>query len=809
LGDKRLNCESSTFGNANWNHEASRHENPDEIPTQSPRVSSNNPEGIVSSSPGLPSLRGYPGILGSEFHNPEGVASMTSANQILSRQGTVASANPKFTQKKTARTTSERSSITTGQSAPIGSTVVDGGVNFSIFSRNATGVDLLFFDREDDARPARVIHLDPAINRAYHYWHTFVEAVEPGQLYAYRVQGPFAPANGMRYDPAKILIDPYGRGVVVPKNYDRQAAHRPGDNCASAMKSVVVDTSAYDWEGDTPLNHPSARTIIYEMHVRGFTRHPSSGLGENLRGTYAGLIQKIPYLKQLGVTAVELLPVFQFDPQDAPRDKTNYWGYAPVSFFAPHHAYSSRQDSLGPVYEFRDMVKALHRAGLEVILDVVFNHTAEGDQSGPTLSFKGLDNTIYYVLDNDNSRYANFSGTGNTLNANHPIVRRLIVDSLRYWVQEMHVDGFRFDLASILARGQSGQVLPSPPVLWDIESDPLLSGTKLIAEAWDAAGLYQVGSFVGDSWKEWNGRFRDDVRSFFRGEEGVVPRLADRLVGSPQIYGHKEQGAEASVNFVTCHDGFTLNDLVSYDHKHNEQNGENNRDGMNDNRSWNCGVEGPGNDSAIEKLRNRQAKNFFVVNLFSLGMPMLLMGDEVRRSQRGNNNAYCQDNEISWFDWTLVEKHADLHRFVQMLLARRSLRTTDAERQRVSLNQLIHGATKAWHGTKLDQPDWSPQSHSLALCAFVRVDNLAFHLILNAYWEPLEFELPAQTDGDNNPWRRWVDTSLESPQDIVDWQSAPTVTGRTYRAGPRSVVVLIATGAHPSSGAASHDSKEG
>jgi glycogen operon protein len=354
------------------------------------------------------------------------------------------------------------------------------------------------------------------------------------------------------------------------------------------------------------------------------------------------------------------------------------------------------------------------------------------------------------------------------------------------------VDGFRFDLASILARAPSGEVLPNPPVLWDIESDPALAGTKLIAEAWDAAGLYQVGSFVGDSWKEWNGRFRDDVRSFFRGDDGSVTRLADRLLGSPEIYGHKEREAEASVNFVTCHDGFTLNDLVSYNQKHNEANGENNRDGSDDNRSWNCGVEGPSDGLAVEKLRNRQAKNFHAVTVLSLGMPMLLMGDEVRRTQAGNNNAYCQDNETSWFDWTLVEKHPDLHRFVKMLLARRALRTTDWEQRGVSLNHLLRGAKKAWHGTKLNQPDWTNQSHSLALSAGVWSEKLCFHLIVNAYWEPLEFELPGESEAHGHPWRRWLDTSLESPQDIVDWPSAPKITGRIYRAGPRSVVVLIA-----------------
>jgi len=651
--------------------------------------------------------------------------------------------------------------VTPGRSSPLGTTIVNGGVNFSVFSRNAAAIELLLFEQEDDPQPSRAISLDPATSRSYHYWHVFVPEIQRGQLYGYRARGQFDPASGARFDASKVLLDPYGRGVVVPRNYSREAARHPGDNCATAMKSVVVDPSAYDWEGDTPLKRPSSRTIIYEMHVRGFTRHPSSGLKEDLRGTYAGLIEKIPYLKQLGITAVELLPVFQFDPQDCPPGKVNYWGYAPVSFFAPHQAYSSRRDRLGPVDEFRDMVKALHRKGLEVILDVVFNHTAEGDHTGPTISLRGLDNSIYYILEPDPARYANFSGTGNTLNANHPIVRRLIVDSLRYWVETMHVDGFRFDLASILARDPSGQVMPNPPILWDIESDPVLAGTKLIAEAWDAAGLYQVGSFIGDSWKEWNGRFRDDVRSFFLGANGSVERLADRFIGSPEIYGHKEREAEQSVNFVTCHDGFTLNDLVSYDQKHNEPNGENNCDGANDNRSWNCGVEGPSDDPAIEKLRDRQIKNLLAVNLLSLGVPMLLMGD-------------------------------GLHRFVELLVARRALRKMDTERQRRSLNQLLRGARKAWHGVQLHQPDWSQQSHSLAFSAKVPEDNLSFHLIFNAYWEPLEFELPAEMHAAGHPWRRWIDTSLESPDDIQDWPAAPVVTGRTYRAGPRSVVVLIA-----------------
>ena len=681
---------------------------------------------------------------------------------------------------------------TTGHSSPLGATVLDGGVNFSVYSRDATGVELLFFNQPDDRRAARVIVLDPASNRTYHYWHVFVPGVQPGQVYGYRAHGPFDSVNGMRFDHNKVLLDPYGRGVVVPKDYSRDAASQEGDNAATAMKSVVVNPSSYDWEGDVPLRRPSARTIVYEMHVRGFTRHPSSGVVENIRGTYAGLIEKIPYLQELGITAVELLPIFQFDAQDAPKGKVNYWGYAPVSFFAPHQAYSSRQDPLGPMDEFRDMVKALHRSGIEVILDVVFNHTAEGDQRGPTQSFRGLDNNTYYILEQDRSRYANFTGTGNTLNANHPIVRRMIVDSLRYWVEEMHVDGFRFDLASILARDQSGCVLASPPVLWDIETDPSMAGVKFIAEAWDAAGLYQVGSFIGDSWKEWNGRFRDDARSFFRSEDGSLSRFADRMVGSPEIYGHKQREPEQSVNFVTCHDGFTLNDLVSYNWKHNEANGEDNRDGADDNRSWNCGVEGPTNDPAVEKLRNRQVKNFLTATILSIGMPMILMGDEVRRSQRGNNNAYCHDNELNWFDWTLVAKHADIHRFVTLLNARRILRDVEHERQRMSLVQLIQQANKSWHGVKLGQPDWSPHSHSIAVIAELRNEPVVFYLILNAYWEPLEFELPPVDNGSQKHWRRWIDTALESPHDIVPWQTAPSIPSYTYRAESRSVVLLFA-----------------
>jgi isoamylase len=675
-----------------------------------------------------------------------------------------------------------------GRPFPLGAAPTADGVNFSIFSATADLVELLLFDHEDDSQPSRVVRLDPVENRTYHYWHTFVPGLAAGQIYAWRMHGPSEPSAGLRFDPEKVLLDPYGRGVIVPADYSRDAACGTGPNTALAMKNVVVDLSSFDWEGDAPLRRPSTQTIIYEMHVRGFTRDSSSEVPDHLRGTYAGVIEKIPYLKDLGITAVELLPVFQFDAQDCPEGMANYWGYAPVSFFAPHQAYSSDRSSSGPVNEFRNMVKALHRAGIEVILDVVFNHTAEGSEQGPTLSFKGIDNPTYYILEADRSRYANYSGTGNTLNANHSVVRRMIVDSLCYWVNEMHVDGFRFDLASILARDSLGVPMPNPPVLWDIESDPRVAGTKLIAEAWDAAGLYQVGSFIGDSWKEWNGRFRDDVRDFFRGQ-GTVRNLADRLLGSPEIYGREEREAEQSVNFVTCHDGFTLNDLVSYQGKHNEANRENNRDGADDNRSWNWGCEGPTEDPAIEELRNRQVKNFLVTTLLALGTPMILMGDELRQTQLGNNNAYCQDNEISWLNWRLLQKHADVHRFAKLLIQRRLLRDIGPELRRESLNELLRRANKSWHGVKLNEPDWSDHSHSIALTVELPSDHFFAHFILNAYWDSLTFELPALPAPAR--WHRWVDTSLASPDDIVKWNDAPEYSSLLYQAGPRSGVVLL------------------
>ncbi|MDV3349215.1 glycogen debranching protein GlgX [Leptothoe sp. ISB3NOV94-8A] len=681
-----------------------------------------------------------------------------------------------------------------GQSYPLGATVQPDGVNFSLFSKSARSVELLLFDHANDPQPAHIICLDPQHNRTFFYWHIFVANIGAGQIYAYRVHGPFEPQRGLRFDGRKVLLDPYALALVGEERYNRSAAIGPGDNCAHALKGVVADLTTYDWENDVHPCTPYSATVIYELHVGGFTRNPNSGVAPEKRGTYAGLMEKIPYLKSLGITAVELLPIHYFDAEDAKPGLTNYWGYSTLGFFAPHRSYSSRRDPLGPLDEFRDMVKALHREGIEVILDVVFNHTAEGNHTGPTLSFRGLENSVYYMLEESPEYYRNYSGCGNTFKGNHPISGRLILDCLRYWVAEMHVDGFRFDLASILTRDHIGQPpagdISSTNILWVIESDPALAGTKLIAEAWDAAGLYHVGEFVGlaDWFAEWNGPFRDDIRRFVKSDNATVKLLADRILASPDIYSRQGIDINRSVNFVTCHDGFTLNDLVSYNHKHNEANGENNQDGANDNHSWNCGEEGPTQNPHIEALRIRQIKNLFTLLLLSQGTPMVLMGDEVRRSQLGNNNAYCQDNGLSWFDWDAVEKEAALLRFVTGLID--FIQTTEIFKQE-QLLEVTYGSQSphiVWHGVRLGQPDWGDNSHSLAFTLRHPQHDEHLYVAFNAYWQPLSFELPPLDN--NDYWHRIIDTALPSPEDFCPLDAAPMVKDKTYRVEARSTIVL-------------------
>ena len=679
--------------------------------------------------------------------------------------------------------------VSRGSPLPLGATLVRDGINFAIFSRHATTVTLVLF-HAGQQRPFFEIGFDVRFNRTGDIWHAFVLGLDPGVRYGYRMdRKPDTNKKIHRFDPDLLLLDPCARAI------SDHAYWATGEGGFEHRRNIVI-SGEFDWGLDQPLNYPLSETVIYEMHVRGFTRHPSSGV--SLPGTFAGLIEKIPYLLELGVTAVELLPVHEFEEMDSNRVNpftgaplVNYWGYQPINFFAPNAAYSSGKGDGDQVREFKYMVKSLHAAGLEVILDVVFNHTAEGDERGPCFSFRGIDNAVYYLLDPATGKYLNYSGCGNTLNCNHPVVRDLIVECLRYWVMEMHVDGFRFDLASILGRGTDGSVLVNPPLLESLAHDPVLANTKLIAEAWDAAGLYQVGTFPAWSrWAEWNGKFRDDVRRFVRGEPGMVTALATRLVGSPDLYRTSSREPYHSINFVTCHDGFTLSDLVSYDSKHNLMNGENNTDGNNDNLSWNCGIEGPSASPQIEQLRLRQQKNFATILLLADGVPMILAGDELGHSQRGNNNAYCQDNEISWIDWTLRERNQGLFRFFRLLL--------EFRRRHPLLRSTSYGSLSgegdrriAWHGTKLGKPDWSDESRWIAmqlsgLSEQGSEDNVLF--IANAHWEAHDFELP----NSGLRWLRFIDTSLESPHDITELGSeARLPPEKTYTAGPRSTVVLI------------------
>jgi isoamylase len=696
-----------------------------------------------------------------------------------------------------------RYTVRSGRPHPLGATPDAEGTNFVLFSRHATSVELLIFERHDSPKPVKTITLDASVNRTFYFWHVYVNGVTPGMGYAYRVDGPQdLHGAGHRFNPNKVLIDPYGRGTTSTL-WDRVAACGPDDNVAQSLSSVVIDMTEYDWEGDQPLRKSMQDTVIYEMHVRGFTKSPTSGAKDP--GTYLGVIDKIPHLQMLGVTAVELLPVFEFDEDEISGTNPltgqrliNYWGYSPISFFNPHEGYCVAPDEGSHVREFRDMVKAFHKAGIEVILDVVFNHTGEGNHEGPTISFRGLDNSMYYHLEPyDKQFYTNLSGCGNTLNCNVPLVEKFIAECLLFWVREMHVDGFRFDLASILSRGPDGNPMDDPPVLWHIELDNELSDTKIIAEAWDAGGLYQVGYFPGFRWAEWNGRFRDDIRSYVKGDKGIISKVAARIAGSADMYEADGELPINSINFITAHDGFTLNDLVSYNGKHNEANGENNNDGTNDNISWNHGVEGETDDPEIAALRARQVRNFHTILMLSQGVPMMVMGDEARQTQFGNNNAYCQDNEITWFDWARADEHTDLTRFTSELIAFRMEHPT-LRRSRFFTGDVNERglADISWHGCRIFSPGWDdPESRVLAftLGGFPvsgdrRSADTDIHVMMNMDWADLDFDIP-KVDG--RRWYRAIDTAAPAPDDIHAKGHESLWAGDTYTVKNRSIVVLI------------------
>ena len=666
----------------------------------------------------------------------------------------------------------EAITVQAGTPLPLGARDCCDGVNFSVFSRHAEGLELLLFD--GTGPPALVVPLDPRVHRTGDIWHVLVTGIGWGQTYAWRAQGPWAPEDGHRFDGNALLVDPNATAQTR-----RTASELPGIATQSPWRSMLVDWR-FDWQGVPRPARTWSETVIYELHVRGLTMHPSSGLHH--AGGFLGVIEKIPYLKELGVTAVELMPVQEFDSETTGRP--NYWGYDPVSFRAPKESYGSGAFPGCQVTEFKTMVRELHRAGLEVILDVVFNHTAEAGEDGPTLGFRGLDNAVYYLLDR-NGGYLDFTGCGNTMNCGHPVVRDHIVDCLRHWAGEMRVDGFRFDLASVLGRDTEGRLLEDPPLLERIAEDPILRDVKLIAEAWDAGGAFQVGRFPGRRWAEWNSHFRDDVRRYWRGDAGMRGAFASRLCGSADIYLKGGETPVNSINFVTSHDGFTLNDLVSYDRKHNEANGEANRDGPAEEFSANWGVEGPTDDPRIETLRGQLVRNMLATLLLSRGVPMILGGDEFRRTQQGNSNAYCQDNELSWFDWGLVARNADLFRFVRGLIAIR-------QRHPALRSDRFYGdADLTWFDCDGRPPDWNGPALTLGVVVHVaqEPDAPELCLIFNPDGDPAVFKIPELAAGDS--WQVLVDTGRRSPEDLSPPRTSSATDGR-YQLAPRGMALLCA-----------------
>ncbi|MCP4129783.1 MAG: glycogen debranching protein GlgX [bacterium] len=697
---------------------------------------------------------------------------------------------------------------------PLGANPHKDGIQFSIFSRHATAVSLLLFHTGEPNSSYDEIELDPEMNKTGDIWHVWVKEVGEGQLYGYTIDGPYEPGEGHRYNRNKLLIDPYSKAVTgnfkfehtSARGYDPESpeidlSFSETESIGSVPRSIVV-SNGEDIK-DRAIKLPYHDIIIYELHVKGFTRHETSGAEH--KGTYKGLVEKIPYLQELGVTAVELLPVQEFDeyenininPKTGKRLK-NYWGYSTLSFFAPKGSYSSGSTMGEQVREFKEMVKAFHDAGIEVILDVVYNHTVEGDQTGPTISFRGIDNSIYYILEEDKRYYKNYSGCGNTFNCNHPLVRDFILDSLRYWVVEMNIDGFRFDLASILGRDQDGNMLPNPPLIEWIEEDPILRDTKIIAEAWDAAGAYQVGDFPG-RWAEWNGRYRDDVRQFWNGEQGTVGLFTTRFTGSSDLYEKEGRAPQHSINFITCHDGFTLNDLVSYNRKHNEENGEENRDGENNNESNNYGIEGVEATPFIDKMRSRMIKNFIATLFLSHGIPMLLAGDEFRRTQKGNNNSYCQDNDLSWINWDFLTKNREIFEFTRKII---QFRKDNPLLTRISFftgkkRDGYSAPDISWHGHNVGQPDWGKKSHTIAALINgeysrekAKNSDADIYIIFNASMISRFYEIPVAPSG--RSWKMVIDTANASPDDIMEPGTGPQVKENRYYVRKLTTVVLIA-----------------
>lgn len=703
-----------------------------------------------------------------------------------------------------------------GKPLPLGATVLNGGVNFSVFTRNGTGVILELFRDPDDEKPYCTYQFDPLINRTGDIWHVFVAGLEKESLYLYRVDGPFRPNEGLRFNVHKYLLDPYAKaltpgsiftgsdkGSFPQPRIDADLAYVTTHSAAGFPKCIVIDDD-FDWQGDRPLNYPLRRSVLYEAHVRGLSVHPSSRRPH--AGTYRGVIESIPYLKELGITSLELLPINEFDenenirvnPRTGERLK-NYWGYSTIAFFAPKATYASDTVGAGPVREFKEMVRELHRAGIEVILDIVFNHTAEGNERGVTMSFRGFDNPIYYMLEDNKRYYRNYSGCGNTVNCNHPVVRTLIIDCLRYWVTEMHIDGFRFDLGSILGRDQKGKMLENPPMLERIAEDPILRQTKIIAEAWDAGGAYQVGWFPGGRWAEWNDRYRDDVRRFWRGDTGAIHQFATRVTGSSDLYLRDGRKPFHSINFVTSHDGFTLNDLVSYNGKHNDENGEENRDGSDHNISYNYGFEGSTVNPRIEGIRNRQIKNMLVTLLVSLGTPMILMGDEIRRTQGGNNNAYCQDNDISWMNWEYRQRHGDVFRFVREVIRFRlshpAFQRPEFLTGKDSSSHSIPDIT--WFDENGRTPDWAKIDNFIAYrlvgsqaSIISDCDDNDFYIMFNS--SPRDITATVCPPPPGKKWFRAIDTSYDAPDDIRDAGNEVVLQNQEkYVILSRSSVVLI------------------